>query len=120
MICRSIFGLVIGVFAGLALSGCASEDSAGRFLVQPDKYTLYNCKELAEAAQANATRQHELEALMAKAGPDSGGRLVSNLAYRPEYTQLHGEMNELHRTTLEKNCRTVTGSGTRTSDQAVR
>ena len=113
-------GFLTGVFAALVLSGCASEDSAGRFLVQPDKYTLYNCKELAEATQANATRQHQLEALMAKAGPDSGGRLVSDLAYRPEYAQLHGEMNELHKTTLEKNCRTVTGSGTRASDQVVR
>src|SRR5689334_4029090 len=88
---RIIFGL-FGLFTSAALSGCASDDSAGRFLVQPDKYVLYNCRDLAAASQATATRQRELEGLMAKASTDSGGKIVSNLAYRPEYTQLHGEM----------------------------
>lgn len=115
---------VICGIAALALSamlcGCASDDSAGRFLVQPDKYVLYNCKELAVASEANATRMHELEGLMAKASTDSGGKIVSHLAYQPEYTQLHGEMNEMRRTALQKNCNTVSGAANRSSDQAVR
>lgn len=116
---RTVPGL-LGLFAIAVLPGCASDDSAGRFLVQPDKYVLYNCKELATATQANAKRRNELEALMVKAGPDASGKLVSNLAYRPEYTQLHGEMNELHRTALAKNCKEVPDGGIRASDQAVR
>jgi hypothetical protein len=111
------------VLVAATLAGCASDDSAGRFLVAPDKFTLYNCAQLAEAAQANAVRQRELELLMAKAGPDAGGPLVSAVAYRPEYTQKRGEMNELRKTAAEKNCKSLPGAeipGGRTSDTIVR
>ena len=106
------------------LAGCAaSDDSTGRFLVAPDKFTLYNCAQLAEAAQANAARQRELEMLMAKAGPDGGGPLVSAVAYRPEYAQKRGEMNEMRRTATDKNCKSLPGveiPAGRTSDTIVR
>jgi len=50
-----------------ALAGCAvSDDSAGRFLVAPDRHVLYNCTQLAKAAQATRSRQRKLEMLMAK------------------------------------------------------
>lgn len=105
------------------LAGCASPESAGSFLVAPGKYTLYNCPQLAEAAQENSKRQRELEMLMAKAGPDSGGALISSIAYRPEYAQLRGEMNELRKTAADKDCKFVPvaeTSGVRTSDSIVR
>lgn len=114
---------LFGALAAVALCGCASDDSAGRFLVAPDRYVLYNCTQLADAAQLNFTRQQELEKLMAKAEAGSGGTIASNLAYRPEYVQLRGEMNELLRTAGEKNCKTMPGTGSltgRASDQAVR
>lgn len=120
---RGTFRSLIAALAALALSGCTSEDSAGRFLVEPDKYLLYSCTELATAAHANFVRQHELEILIAKAGSGSGGQVVSNLAYRPEYVQLHGEMNELRRAAANKNCKPLPVSGftgERASDQAVR
>jgi hypothetical protein len=111
---------LFGSLAASILCGCAmSDDNAGRFLVQPDRYVLYSCKELAAAAQANATRQQELEKLMAKAGVDSSGQFVSNLAYRPEYAQLRGQMNELRRTSDEKNCKFTPG-GAPASSQAIR
>lgn len=112
---------LIAAFAALALSGCASEEATSRFLVPPDKYILYSCPELATAAQGNLTRMHELEALTAKAGPN--GQLASTLAYRPEYLQLRGELDQMRKTAAEKNCKLVpgvTGPGVRTSDQAVR
>jgi hypothetical protein len=111
------------VAAAAAVAGCTSVDSAGRFLVAPDKYVLYNCTQLSDAAQANSARQQELERLMAKAETGTGGELASNLAYRPEYVQLRGEMNELRRTTTEKNCKplpTTSGAGGRASDQLIR
>ncbi len=114
---------LIAVLAAAAVCGCASEDTAGRFLVQPGKYVLYNCTELATAMQANAGRQHELEGLMAKAATGSGGEIVSDLAYRPEYVQLRGEMNELRKSIVEKNCKPspATASPTgRASDQIIR
>ena len=55
-------------------------------------------------AKTKSMREAELEALMAKAGRDASGKLASALAYRPEYLQVHGEMNELRKTSADKNC----------------
>ena len=100
--------IFLNAIAATALAGCAvSDDSVGRFLVKPDKYVLYNCTELAKAAQATRSRQRELEMLMAKAETDSVGVLVSGAAYRPEHVQLRGIMNELQKTAVDKNCKFV-------------
>jgi hypothetical protein len=47
---------------------------------------------------------------------------MSQMAYRPEYLQLRGEMNELRRTSAEKKCKPVTivVPGARVSDGVVR
>jgi hypothetical protein len=114
---------LVGVLAAATVSGCAaSDDASGRFLVQPDRYQLYGCRELVEAAQVIGARQLELEGLMAKAGPDASGRFVSTIAYRPEYLQLRGQMNEIRRTSAEKNCKfnADAASGARVSDQVIR
>jgi hypothetical protein len=111
--------IAVAMAALAALGGCASEDSAGRFLVTPDKFVLYNCAQLSDAAQANYLRQQELEKLMAKAGTGTG-TVVSDLAYRPEYVQLRGEMSELRKTSAQKNCKPIVYSTGRTSDQVVR
>jgi len=87
-------------------AGCAvSDDSAARFLVAPDRYVLYNCPQLAKAAQVIGSRQRKLEMLMAKAETDSVGMLVSGSAYRPEYTQLRGLRYELEKTAADKKCK---------------
>jgi hypothetical protein len=107
-----------------ALAGCAaSVDSTARFLVAPDQYIFYNCRQLADASRGNMIRQRELEKLIAKASTDSTGRFVSNMAYQPEYVQLRGEMTELRKEAVRKNCRFTPGvdePGALTSDQAVR
>jgi hypothetical protein len=116
--------LMTAVVASALLSGCAaSDDASGRFLVQPDKYQLYNCRELVEAAQLIGVRQRELEGLMAKAGTDASGRFVGTMAYRPEYLLLRGQMNEIRRTATEKKCKfspEEAALGDRGSDQVIR
>src|SRR6186997_2207890 len=98
--------LIACAIASALLSGCAaSDDASGRFLVQPDRYQLYSCRELAEAAQAVGASQLELEGLMARAGPDASGHFVSTMAYRPEYLQLRGLMNGVRKTSAEKKCK---------------
>ena len=98
--------IFLNAIVATALAGCAvSDDSVGRFLVKPDRYVLYNCTQLAKAAQATVSRQRKLEMLMAKAETDSVGVLVSTTAYRPEYAQLRGMMNELQKTAADKNCK---------------
>ena len=89
--------------AVMSLCGCTSE-TAGRFIVAPDKYVLYSCGEMANEARGIANRQHELAALMQKAGTDAGGRFISSQAYGPEYTLLRGRMDQLRKTAAEKNC----------------
>ena len=114
---------LVGILAAATVAGCAaSDDASGRFLVQPDRYQLYGCRELAEAAQAIGARQRELEGLMAKVGPDTSGRFVSTIAYRPEYLQLRGLINEIHRTSAEKKCKFSpdAASGAHGSDQIIR
>ena len=115
---QGIFRSSIAALAALALAGCASEEAASQFLVRPDKYVLYSCAELATASQTTLTRQHELEMLMAKAEAGPGGQLASAMAYRPEYLQLRGEMDQLRKTADEKNCKFMPGG--RTSDLVVR
>jgi hypothetical protein len=115
--------LLIGILAAGVLAGCAtSDDSAGRFFVQPDKYQLYSCRELAEAAQAIIARQLEIEGLMAKAGSDATARFVTTVTYRPEYLQLRGQMNEIRKTSTEKKCKfnVDAAPGARVSDQVIR
>jgi hypothetical protein len=115
--------LMIGALASALLSGCAaSDDASGRFLVQPDRFQLYSCRQLAEAAQSFVERLQQLEEVMTKAGSDATGRAVSNMAYRPEYLQLRGMMNEIRRTAAEKKCKFDVDAvaGARVSDQAIR
>jgi hypothetical protein len=118
------FRIGIAAIAGLGLSGCASE-TASRIFVEPDRYVLYSCKELANQAQGNFARQHELELLMAKAGP-GGGQIASAMAYQPEYAQLRGEMTQLRKAAADRKCPPLSSgapapaAGGRTSDQVVR
>ncbi|HXZ46054.1 MAG TPA: twin-arginine translocation pathway signal [Pseudolabrys sp.] len=121
---RAIFRNPLASLVAVMLCGCAaSDDTAARFLVAPDQFVLYNCPQLAEAGKSNATRQRELETLMAKADTDSTGRFVSGLSYRPEYLQLRGQMTELRKEAANKHCRFTPGVDMptdRKSDAAVR
>ena len=105
-----VIGLLGTLSGAFALSGCTSQEAASRFLVEPDRYVLYSCPEIATASQANMTRQRELEALMAKAGTSAGGQLASGMAYAPEYNQLRGEMVQLRKAADDKNCRPGPGA----------
>jgi hypothetical protein len=88
----------------MSLCGCTSEQTAGRLFADPNKYVLYTCAEMVNEARGITNRQHELAALMAKAETDAGGRFVSAQAYRPEYYQQRGRMDQLRKTAAEKNC----------------
>ena len=106
--------------AGCTTSGGNSDDRAGRFLVAPDKFVLYSCPALAQRAADINIRERELLGLMAKAGTGSGGRLVSTVAYRPEYLELRGEMNELRSAAAAKNCKFAQAPAGRASDSIIR
>src|SRR5262249_11773538 len=114
---------LFAALAPLGLYGCVSDETASRLLVEPDRYILYSCPELATAEQTKAARQRELEGLMAKAGPSPGGQLARKRAFRPEYAQLQGEMDPLRKAAADKNCKSAPGTGGvggRSSNQIVR
>ena len=112
-----------------SLAGCtgspsgSSDETFGRILFAPGKFALYTCAEIADRVTVIIARQRVLEGLMAKAGAGTDGRLVSSVAYRPEYLELRGEMVELRRVAAEKKGKFVPGvegPGARVSDSAVR
>jgi hypothetical protein len=103
-----IVKFTVAALAASWLSGCGmSDDKLARVLVAPGQYVTYRCVDIAERVKSIAGRQRELKALMAKAGPSAGGRLVSATTYRPEYLNLHGEMLDLRRTARDKKCNFV-------------
>jgi hypothetical protein len=106
---RTLRPLAALMLAASLLAGCAAneQDSTSRFLVAPGKFVLFNCAQIKQTAEENGKRQHELEALMVKAGNDAAGRLVSAAAYKPEYFQLRGEMADLRRAAADKKCKFV-------------
>ena len=105
--------LAAAALAGLALAGCAmSDDTVSSFLVAPGHYVLYSCEDLALAAKPLMTRQKELEHLIAKSGTDTGGRLIGDATYGPEYAQTRGQLNDLRQTAAEKHCNFVPGADT--------
>jgi hypothetical protein len=95
--------------ANCTTSGGTPDDKMGRALVAPGKYRLYDCVQLAEVGRSTASREEELRGLIAKAGTGFGGSLVATAAYKPEYYQVHGELNEIRREAAGKNCKFAPG-----------
>jgi hypothetical protein len=116
--------MLAAALTALTLAACAgNDDMTARMLVAPGKYVLFNCTQLAQQADVNMKRQHELEGLMAQAGVGSAGQMVSAVAYRPEYLQLRGEMEDLRQTAADKKCKFVPGEDpgvTAASSRAIR
>jgi hypothetical protein len=91
-------------FAMLALTGCGLSDGAGALFVDPGRYTLYHCDDLATRRKALITRENELRGLIERAGESPGGAVVGSLAYRSEYDSVLAEEKLLQRNAAEKNC----------------
>lgn len=87
------------------LGGCAmSDEGIGGAFVAPNKFTLYTCPELARRQNEIATRQAELEGLMAKAKQGAGGAVASAMAYETDYLAARGEMKILRDEAAAKHC----------------
>jgi hypothetical protein len=91
-------------FAVLALTGCGLSDGAGALFVDPGRFTLYHCDDLATRRKALVTRENELRGLIERAGESPGGAVVGSLAYRSEYDSVLAEEKLLQRNAAEKNC----------------
>jgi hypothetical protein len=89
---RSCCALAALLASSMALSGCAgmSETVAPAF-ADPGKYELWDCKQLETERKSLAGRTAELQKLMDKAETGAGGAVVSELAYRNDYTAARGQ-----------------------------
>jgi hypothetical protein len=78
--------------AATGLGGCAGmSDGMSTAFADPAQFDLYDCKQLETARRGLATRQADLERLMAKAQTGTGGAVVAELAYRNDYIALRGQ-----------------------------
>lgn len=92
-------------FAVLALSGCGlSTDGAGALFVDPGRYTLYHCDDLAARRKVLQARENELRGLIERAGESPGGAVIGSFAYRSDYDSVLAEEKLLQRNAAEKNC----------------
>jgi len=122
--CRRLTGVVL--LAGW-LSGCSgksdiAEDVLTSIGTPPGAFTIYNCEQIAEKAQWLVGRQIALQELIVKAETGVDGRIISRIAYRPEYYSLRGQFKEIRREADAKNCKALPGDVPvkRNSDDAIR
>lgn len=98
--------LVAMGFVALALGGCASSASSSMF-VNPARYSLYDCQQLATARVGANARVVELERLMAKAETGAAGSLVSGLAYQTDYLSARAQRDQIDEKMAQNNCSTT-------------
>src|SRR5262245_3740425 len=90
----------------LSLAGCGSlsDEMAGRAMMAPGRFDAYPCPNIEEALKSARNRRTELEQLMARSSQTTGGALANALAYRTEYVQNGGELQELAKAKNDKKC----------------
>ena len=109
---------MLSSFAAFALSGCGlSSDGAGALFVDPGRYTLYHCDDLAARRKLLMARETELRGLIERAGESPGGAVIGSLAYRSDYDSVLAEEKLLQRNAAEKNCSFASPTQ---SDQTIR
>lgn len=90
--------------AGLGACGTISEESAASAFIVPGKFQIYSCEDVDGRVTTFRKRQVELEQLMARASQGTGGEFINSVAYRTEYLQTRGELNELKKASADKQC----------------
>jgi hypothetical protein len=96
------------VLLASALAGCGTmtEQNAAMAFAAPGKFNVYTCQDLATRARELHRRQAELEQVMGRAQQSAGGALINTVAYRTEYLQTRGELEELNKSANDKQCST--------------
>ena len=91
--------------AAVALTGCGlSDGGGGAIFVDPGRYTLYHCDDLAARRKVLIARENELRGLIERASETPGGAVVGSLAYRSDYDTVLAEEKLLARDAAEKKC----------------
>ena len=105
---RPVRALLALALLGLcaALGGCASvSDTISPAFVDPARYDLWDCKQLAPERRNLVKRVEDLERLMAKAETGAGGAVVAEVAYRNDYLATRGQQKLMEETWRKNKCR---------------
>ena len=95
-----------GALLALGLAGCGtiSDETAGRAFMAPGRYDMFPCPNIEVRMKEVRGRRIELEQLMARSSQSTGGEFVNAIAYRTEYVQTGGDLEELARASSNKKC----------------
>jgi hypothetical protein len=88
------------------LSGCAAiGDSAfSQAFVDPARYELFNCEQLATERKGLDARLADLDRLMRKADTGVAGPVVAEVAYRNDYINVKAQSRLADETWRERKC----------------
>ncbi|MFC0243622.1 twin-arginine translocation pathway signal [Rhodopseudomonas telluris] len=101
------FALVgAGLLAGAGLSGCAAigDSAMSQAFVDPARYDLYNCEQLAAERKSLDARLADLDGLMRKAETGVAGSVVSEVAYRNDYINVKAQSRLAEQTWRDNKC----------------
>jgi hypothetical protein len=94
---------------GIGMGGCADmNDTMLSAFADPAQFDLYDCKQLEDRRKYLATRQAELQGLMAKADTGVAGPVVAELAYRNEYISVRAQIRNADLIWVRDKCRPST------------
>ena len=101
---RRVIQLAMLCVVAAALGGCATGGVTSNLFVDPSRYDLYDCKQLAAERVTVDARVVQLEGLIAKAETGVAGGLVSGLAYQSDYAQARGQRDLIDQKRAMNNC----------------
>jgi len=104
---RPSFVAAVALVAGAAgLSGCAvlGDSAVSQAFVDPARYDLYSCEQLATERTSLDARIAEINMLMRKAETGTGGAVVSEVAYRNDYINLKAQSRLAEQTWRDNKC----------------
>lgn len=102
---RTKLAVLTGWLAPLALAGCSSNaDHMSSAFVDPARYALYDCSQLAAEYRTVVERERELAELMARARQGAAGAMVAELAYGSDYMTTHGRRQGIEAKARQDNC----------------
>ncbi|MCG6206764.1 twin-arginine translocation pathway signal [Rhodopseudomonas sp. HC1] len=104
-LCRfAMLGAIL--LAGAGVSGCAAigDSAMSQAFVDPARYELYSCEQLAAERKSLDARLTELNGLMRKAETGVAGSVVSEVAYRNDYINVKAQSRLAEQTWRDNKC----------------
>jgi hypothetical protein len=114
---RLLAAMGLALLAAGLLAACSLGGGAGSLLVDPSRYAIYHCNDLAAESITLAKREKELRDLMDKASEGGGGTVIGTLAYRGDLETVLQKEKVVKRLGVEQKCPFVAVYG---SDQTIR